>query len=71
MCRNNPPPLQLRGRRRRATTYEAAALQYVRKISGMTKPSAANEAAFGRAIAAITATSARLLDELVTTRAAA
>ena len=46
---------------------EAAALQYVRKISGMTKPSAVNEAAFGRAIAAVTAASAQLLDELVTT----
>jgi hypothetical protein len=44
-----------------------AALQYVRKISGFTKPSQANEAAFERAIEAVTAASARLLDELVTT----
>ena len=45
---------------------EAAALQYVRKISGATKPSKANEAAFERAVAAVTAASRRLLDELVT-----
>jgi hypothetical protein len=45
---------------------EAAALQYVRKISGSNKPSKANEAAFERAVAAVTAASRRLLDELVT-----
>ncbi len=45
----------------------AAALQYVRKISGYTKPSQANEAAFERAVAAVTEASQRLLDELVTT----
>ena len=44
----------------------AAALQYVRKISGFTKPSQANEAAFERAIEAVAAASMRLLDELVT-----
>jgi len=44
-----------------------AALQYVRKISGFTKPSVANEAAFERAVEAVTAASARLLDGLVTT----
>jgi hypothetical protein len=43
-----------------------AALQYVRKISGFTKPSRANEAAFARAVDAVTAASAQLLDELVT-----
>jgi hypothetical protein len=43
-----------------------AALQYVRKISGFTKPSQANAAAFERAVEAVTAASARLLDELVT-----
>jgi hypothetical protein len=43
-----------------------AALQYVRKISGSTKPSKANEAAFARAVEAVTAVSTRLLDELVT-----
>jgi len=44
----------------------AAATQYVRKVSGMTKPSQANEAAFERAIEAITAETARFLGELVT-----
>ncbi len=45
----------------------AAALQYVRKISGATKPSKANEAAFERAVDAVTAASRELLAELVTT----
>jgi hypothetical protein len=44
-----------------------ASLQYVRKISGFTKPSQANADAFERAVEAVTAASARLLDELVTT----
>jgi hypothetical protein len=44
----------------------AAALQYVRKISGFTKPSRANEAAFVRAVDAVTDASLRLLGELVT-----
>jgi hypothetical protein len=43
----------------------AAALQYVRKVSGTTKPSAKNAAAFDRAVAEITETTVRLLDELV------
>jgi hypothetical protein len=46
---------------------EAAALQYVRKISGTTRPSRANAEAFDRAVAEIAAVSARLLGELVTT----
>jgi len=52
-----------------ATSEEVhdAALQYVRKISGFTKPSHVNEAAFERAVEAVTAASARLRDELVTT----
>ena len=45
---------------------EAAALQYVRKISGSSKPSKANEAAFERAVADVTAATQRLLDGLVT-----
>ena len=45
---------------------EAAAVQYVRKISGASKPSKANEAAFERAVAEVTATSKRLLASLVT-----
>jgi hypothetical protein len=44
-----------------------AALQYVRKISGSTKPSQANEAAFQRAVDAVAEATLRLLDELVTT----
>jgi hypothetical protein len=45
----------------------AAALQYVRKISGSTKPSAANATAFERAVEAVAAASAELLGSLVTT----
>jgi hypothetical protein len=45
----------------------AASLQYVRKISGFSKPSQANAAAFERAVDAVAAISATLLDELVTT----
>ena len=44
----------------------AAALQYVRKISGSTKPSKANEAAFEQAVEAVAVASRRLLEELVT-----
>ena len=43
-----------------------AALQYVRKISGSTKPSQANTEAFERAVDEITAATQRLLDGLVT-----
>jgi hypothetical protein len=43
----------------------ASALQYVRKISGSTKPSRANEEAFEEAVAAITEVTERLLDRLV------
>lgn len=44
----------------------AAALQYVRKISGYAKPSGANEAAFNRAVDEIADASARLMGSLVT-----
>ncbi|MFA7404917.1 MAG: DUF2277 domain-containing protein [Pelobacteraceae bacterium] len=44
----------------------AAALQYVRKISGFSGPSAVNEAAFNRAVAEIEKESSRLLGSLVT-----
>ena len=44
-----------------------AALQYVRKISGFTKPSQANAEAFERAVDEVAEVSARLLSELVTT----
>jgi len=45
----------------------AAALQFVRKVSGATRPSQANQAAFDRAVAEVTETTRRLLDELITT----
>jgi hypothetical protein len=45
---------------------QASALQYVRKISGSTKPSKANEAAFARAVDEVAAATTRLLDALVT-----
>ncbi len=66
MCRNirplhnyEPPTSELE--------IEAAALQYVRKISGMSKPAKVNEEAFARAVQAVTEASSRLLHELVTT----
>jgi hypothetical protein len=45
---------------------QAAALQYVRKVSGSTRPSLANQAAFDRAVQEVTATTRRLLEELIT-----
>lgn len=45
----------------------AASLQYVRKISGFSKPSQANAEAFEQAVDAVTAASTRLLEQLVTT----
>jgi hypothetical protein len=64
MCRNIRP---LHNFEPPATEDEArdAALQYVRKISGSTKPSRANEEAFLRAVDTITAATTQLLDELV------
>jgi hypothetical protein len=68
MCRNirtlhnfDPP----------ATVEEthASALQYVRKISGSSKPSAANQAAFDLAVEEVEAATRRLLDSLVTSAA--
>jgi hypothetical protein len=44
----------------------AASLQYVRKISGFTKPSAANQEAFDRAVEEVAAVSTHLLSHLVT-----
>ncbi len=46
---------------------DAAALQYVRKISGYNKPSQANAAVFDEAVAEVAAVSARLLERLVST----
>ena len=66
MCRNirtlynfEPPATQ--------DEVRAAATQYVRKVSGFTKPSRANEEAFERAVDAVAAASAQLLGELSTT----
>jgi hypothetical protein len=68
MCRNIRP---LHNFEPPATEDEirGAALQYVRKISGFTKPSRANEAAFERAVDEVAAASKRLLDGLVTSAA--
>jgi len=65
MCRNirtlhnfDPPASE--------TEIHASALQYVRKLSGTTKPSRANQEAFDRAVEDVAAISTRLLSELVT-----
>ncbi len=65
MCRNirtlhnfDPPATE--------DEVHAAALQYVRKVSGAAKPSQANAAAFDRAVAAVAEVSRQLLAELVT-----
>jgi hypothetical protein len=65
MCRNikplfnfDPPAVEADAR--------AAALQYVRKVSGYTKPSKANEAVFNDAVERISAATSDLLDGLVT-----
>jgi hypothetical protein len=65
MCRNIRPLYNFSPP---ATEEEirAASLQYVRKISGFTKPSQANAEAFERAIDAVSAASAELLDSLST-----
>lgn len=66
MCRNIRP---LHNFEPPATSaeIEAAALQYVRKVAGTTKPSAANQEAFDAAVTAVAHATAHLLDELVTT----
>ena len=66
MCRNIRP---LNNFEPPATSDEvsAAALQYVRKVSGTAKPSQVNQAAFDRAVAEIAHITGHLLDDLVTT----
>ncbi len=66
MCRNiktlynfDPPATE--------EEVRAAALQYVRKISGFTKPSQANQAVFDKAVEEVARLSGELLDSLVTT----
>lgn len=49
------------------TEVRASALQYVRKVSGFTKPSRANEAAFEHAVAEVTRVTQELLSSLTTT----
>jgi hypothetical protein len=63
MCRNIT---ELRGLQPAATDEEiaAAARQYVRKVSGITRPSAANDEAFEAAVAEVTETTMRLLSAL-------
>ncbi|MDT7784457.1 MAG: hypothetical protein QOF58_2876 [Pseudonocardiales bacterium] len=50
-----------------SSEVQAAALQYVRKVSGAAKPSVANQAAFDKAVAAVAAATQELLEALVTT----
>jgi hypothetical protein len=66
MCRNIRP---LHNFEPPATSDEvhAAAVQYVRKVAGTTRPSAANQEAFDEAIAAVAHATGHLLDALVTT----
>ncbi len=66
MCRNIR---QLHNFAPPATTdeVEAAALQYVRKVSGSARPSQANSAAFDRAVGEVARATQELLGELVTT----
>ena len=66
MCRNIRP---LNNFEPPATGEEvqAAALQYVRKVAGATRPSQANAEAFDRAVQEVTESTRRLLDSLVTT----
>lgn len=66
MCRNIRPLFNYDPPSTEEDAYNAA-LQYVRKVSGSTKPSAANQDAFDRAVEEITAATNRLLDSLVTT----
>jgi hypothetical protein len=66
MCRNIRTLYNFEPPATEAEVHDAA-LQYVRKISGFTKPSRANEEAFQRAVEAVTAASVELLDALVTT----
>ena len=65
MCRNIRPLFNFEPPAD-ADEVRAAALQYVRKVSGMTKPSQANQDAFEAAIGEVEAATQRLLDALTT-----
>ena len=65
MCRNIKPLFNFEPPASEAEVY-GAALQYVRKVSGASKPSQANQAAFEQAVAEVAAATQKLLDALVT-----
>ena len=65
MCRNIRPLYNFEPPATEAEAHDAA-LQFVRKVSGFTKPSQANEEAFQRAVDTITQATVTLLGELVT-----
>jgi hypothetical protein len=68
MCRS----IQDLRRRETPATHdeiEAAALQFVRKVSGYRQPSRVNQAAFERAVAEVAGATTKLLDDLATARA--
>jgi hypothetical protein len=65
MCRNIRPLYNFEPPATDAEAHDAA-LQFVRKVSGFSKPSQANEEAFDRAVDTVTQATVRLLDELVT-----
>lgn len=65
MCRNIKPLFNFEPPASESDV-QASALQYVRKISGYTKPSKANEAAFNRAVEQVTAITRELVESLVT-----
>jgi hypothetical protein len=66
MCRNIRPLYNFEPPATREEAHDAA-LQYVRKVSGFTKPSQANQETFDRAVEAITAATLELFEGLVTT----
>lgn len=66
MCRNIRPLFNFDPPATEAE-IRASALQFVRKVSGYTKPSQANEEVFDRAVEEVTDVTRRLLDALVTT----
>lgn len=68
MCRNIKPLFNFEPPATDAEIYDAA-LQFVRKISGYGKPSAANQAAFDAAVVAVAAATHKLLAELATSAA--
>ena len=68
MCRNIRPLFNFEPPATNDEVHDAA-VQFVRKISGYSKPSTANQAAFDAAVATIGAASRQLLDSLTTTAA--